>query len=110
MADRTVDDELKRQLEAATPASTVGAVFTLRSPDVKHFLSSEETQSLAKKVIAQAAKSAGAEPHAVQVFGNLQSFALKGSRALMYALIEHPQIETAMANEQTEDIRINPID
>ena len=110
MTNGMVDKELQRQLAAASPAASVGAVFTLRSPDADRFLSSEETQSLAKRVIAVAAKSAGEQPHAVQVFANLQSFAVLGSSALVHAIIKQPEIETATANEQPEEVLITPVD
>ena len=110
MTDGMVDKELQRQLAAASPTASVGAVFTLRSPDADRFLSSEETQSLAKRVIAVAAKSSGEKPHAVQVFGNLQSFAVQGSSALVHAIIQQPEIETATANQQPEDVLIPPVE
>jgi len=109
MTDDTVDQELRSQLEAARSGSSVGAVFTLRSPDVGMFLSPEETLSLARHVIDEAAHSSGSAPHSVQVFPNLQSFAVQGSSALVNAIIARPEIETATANEQPDDVLIKPV-
>ena len=109
MTDDTVDQELRRQLVAATSGSSVGAVFTLRSPDLGSFLSPEETTALARKVLDEAAHSSGSSPQAVQVFANLQSFAVQGSSALVNAIIARPEIETAMANEQPGEVLIKPV-
>jgi len=109
MTDDTIDQELRRQLEAATSGASVGAVFTLRSPGLGTFLSPEETASMARKVLDEATHSSGSKPQAVQVFANLQSFAVQGSSALVNAIIARPEIETAMANEQSEAMLIKPV-
>ena len=107
MSDERVDPELARQLDAASPASSIGAVFMLRSEgDV---LSEAETTSLASRVMKAASKVSGSSPESFQIFTNVQSFSVLGTRALVEAVIAQPEVASAVANLQAEDALIKPL-
>lgn len=106
--DDMLDPELRRQLDVSAEDASLGAVFTLRSGAEAAFLSPEEARTLAELVVERAASTAHARPEAVQVFANVQSFAVQGPAALVRAIIAQPEVETAVANVQSGDALIGP--
>ncbi|MDA1194974.1 MAG: hypothetical protein O2894_07285 [Planctomycetota bacterium] len=88
----------------------VQATFTLCTPPGQRFLSAEDTARVVERLIDDAATKSDARPAHLKVFGNLQSFAIAAPPALLRQLIACEEIASAMANKQTEDLFIRPVD
>jgi hypothetical protein len=76
----------------------------------KKFLDAAETRSLVEKVLKSAQKKCGAEAAQLNVFANLQSFALSAPKELIEAVSRAAEIASATANERPESLLIEPVD
>jgi hypothetical protein len=98
-----VDPELTRQLDEASASAadpTVQAVFYLHSgakgaPD-------DVTRS-ANHAIEGAKAKAGTEPSRVNVMRNLGTMAVEAPASFLRALIEEPEVASALANVHPDD-------
>ena len=105
-----VDSVLEEQLDDSSPRqASIGAVFTLRGAAPNHLLSAAETESLARQVVERASRATESQPERLLVYANLQSFAVQGPRGLLRELVRQPEIDTAVANTQSENLKIEPV-
>jgi len=104
-----IDPELKRQLAALAPDKPVQVTFTLRTPEGERFMSATQTRATVDRILSEAAGEARSKPERVQVFANVQSFAVEASRALVQLLLGSKEIASAMANSQEEEMLIRPV-
>jgi hypothetical protein len=103
------DAELRRQITAAEAAGVpVSATFTLRTPPGKTILSPEETRTMVQGLVRRAERETDARAQ-VNVFENLQSFAVEAPPKLITHLASQPEVEGAHANERREDLLIRPV-
>lgn len=105
----SIDPELKRQLAKAKAGELLQAVYTLRTPAGKKFLEADETRTLVERLLKSAQKQCGVAPAQVNVFANLQSFALSAPRELIETLSHTEAIASATANVQSESMLIEPV-
>jgi hypothetical protein len=107
----TVDPELLRQLkEAANHQRPVSAVFTLRGLQTNATLSPTDTKAMVKEVVDRIARRTKTSPTDLNVFPNLQSFAIDAPADFIGTLLEQPEIDSAVANSQPEDMLIRPVE
>ena len=104
-----VDPALTQQLEDSPAGAVVGAVFTLKTPAGQAYLSSSSASDAVDKIVKDAVDSVKAQPVRVTVFPNVQSFAVYGPPALVRKLIKHPEVASAIANKQNQDMLIRPV-
>lgn len=101
-ADRPrIDSRLRRQLDAAGPDDSLEAVLTLRAGEGSSDPpSAEAVGQLAEALVHRAAADAEIEPdeYELNVFGNLEAFAIAAPRRLVERLLEEPEVATAMPN------------
>jgi hypothetical protein len=101
---------LTRQLDAAEPAQEVSAVFSVRpDPAAKAAPSPEETAALVDDLLERVRQQTGREPGRVTVFRNLGSFAVAAPADFVRRLLEQPEVVTATANVQPQDLLIRPV-
>ena len=105
----TIDPQLLTQLAHATAKEAVGATFTLKSAAGEP-LSAKATKAMVQKVLSRIKSKTKSKPADVNVFANLQSFAVSAPPAFVEQLLHQPEIDSAMANEQTEDLMIRPVE
>ena len=106
----STDPELLRQLEAAAQSNTsLSATFTLRSPSAARVLSPAETKSAVEEIMGRARRATGDRERGVTVFANIQSFAVDAPAPFIKTILGQPEIETASANYQSEDLTIPPV-
>ena len=108
-ARATVDPTLVRQLKDTPAQSTVGAVFTLKSPTGAPVASPASAREAMEKIVKEAADVAQVQPARVTMFPNVQSFAVYGPPALVRTVAKHANVASAIANKQTEDMLIRPV-
>jgi len=101
-ADRPrIDSRLRRQLDSAGPNDSLEAVLTLRagggSSDTP---SAEAVVKRAEALVRQAAADAEIEPddYELNVFGQLEAFAIAAPRRLVERLLADPEVASAMPN------------
>jgi hypothetical protein len=104
-----VDPTLVRQLKDTPAESTVGAVFTLKSPAGEPVVSPASAREAMEKIVREAADVAQAQPARVTMFPNVQSFAVYGPPALVRSVARHANVASAIANKQNEDMLIRPV-
>ena len=102
-----VHKELRRQLAAAgaaardRPASAqppLEAVVQFHAPTADSLASPETVQKLAQDVLSRVERLTHESPVAYNVFSNLQSMVVQASRTFLIALLEQPEIASALAN------------
>jgi hypothetical protein len=99
MAART-DPVLSAQLrEAAAGEEPVQAVIGLREEG-----DGAAVTGLTEDLLARVKEQTGAEAHDYNVFRNLGSFAVVAPARFIQALIEQPEVESAIANRQPEAV------
>lgn len=107
-----VHKELRRQLAAAdvaarrrpaVPQPPLEAVVQFRSPGALDLATPETVQQLAQDVLARVERLTHESPVAYNVFGNLQSMVVQASRSFLIALLEQPEIASALANRSEAD-------
>ena len=109
--DATIDPQLLRQVEqAGLSRRSVGATFTLRSPTIDESLSPAQTNKIVRKILERIERQTHCKPKDVSVFPNIQSFAIDAPPSFVERLLRQPEIDSAMANEQAEDLLIVPVD
>ena len=104
-----IDPELMRQLTHARPGELVEGVFMLRNLSSQPCPDASETRDQVQRLLSSARRRCGARDDRLTIFENLQSFALRAPRELVQAVLESPDIASAMANQQPESLLIEPI-
>lgn len=102
-----VDPELERQL-AAGEGSRVEAVFTLRPPEGCDLMEEGEVRRAVDRIVQSAQASAGQEGCDVHVMPLAQSFSVAAPAGVVRAILKAGGIASAMANNQTERLAIDP--
>lgn len=101
------DPELLRQLEtAATNQELIQAVFTLRLPK-RQALVPERIEKLTQEVLKRVAVNAGPAKE-VNIFRHLGAFSVAARSAFIRALLDEPEIASAVANRQPQALLIAP--
>lgn len=103
-----IDPELTRQLSSASTGSSVGAVFTLRSPNEQSCMDVTSVHETIKGILANARETFGHKENDFVVMPNIQSFAVDAPAPFVKSLLGNPAIASAMANAQSEDVVIRP--
>src|SRR5262245_39392429 len=104
-----VDHALLRELaEAERVSAHAQAVVTLRRPDPTCAPTPEETEEAAQRVIDHAASETGERPAALNVFRNLNAFALEASPAFIRSVLAREEVQSARSNRAPESGRMPP--
>lgn len=107
----TIDPQLIRQVAQAVDSQrSVAATFTLRSPSAKATLSPQQTSAMVRKVLNRIARQTDCKPKDVSVFPNIQSFSIDAAPSFVARLLQQPEIDSAVANEQPDDMLIKPVE
>jgi hypothetical protein len=104
-----IDPELLRQLEEASEGKSLGAVFSLYPAPGEPFPSPEATRETVERLLDHERREDGGLQR-YTVFPNLGSFAVQATRPFLRRLLEHKEIATATANEQSQDMLIRPVE
>ena len=104
-----VDSALLRELaEAERAQAKAQAVVTLRRPDPARLPTPEQTEAAAQRVIEHAASETGERPAALNVFRNLNAFAVEASPAFIRCVIGREEVQSARSNRAPESGLITP--
>lgn len=104
-----VDAALLRELAEAERADTKAqAVVTLRRPDPERPPTPEQTEAAARRVVEHAATDTGERPAALNVFRNLNAFAVEASPAFIRSMLEREEVQSARSNRAPESGRMAP--
>ena len=96
------DPELARQLKAAAPDRTpVEAVVVLR-PGSESALGPEEVETQAREVLGRVEHQVEGGRGDANVFKNLSSFVVSAEPLFIEALVEQPEVESAVANSRPD--------
>lgn len=107
--DAYIDPQLQYELSHVTgPHKAVAATITLRSPE-KQELTPASTESLVRTVLDRIGRRTQCKPNVVNVFPNIQSFAIEAPAVFVEELLNEREIDSAMANQQKQDMRIQPL-
>ncbi|HVH06791.1 MAG TPA: hypothetical protein VNE71_12410 [Myxococcota bacterium] len=102
-----VDSALLRELAEAERASArAQAVVTLRRPDPAQLPTPEQTEAAARRVIEHAATETGERPAALNVFRNLNAFAVEASAAFIRSVLTREEVQSARSNRAPESGRM----
>jgi hypothetical protein len=100
-----IDPDLQRLLQgaSATSDSPIEVVFVLKSdPAQDHELGLiDGIDGLANRVVHRVETKVGRPVRRLKVFHTLGAFAVSASPSLIKALLQEPEIESAMANSQS---------
>lgn len=101
------DPELLRQIETKTSNDElVQAVFTLRLPS-KQLLVPKRVEEVTHKVLDRVSQQMGVDAAEVNIFRNLGAFAISAPSSFIRELLLEPEIASAIANQQHEQIRMS---
>jgi hypothetical protein len=104
-----VDATLLRELaEAERARAPAQAVVTLRRPDPERAPTPEQTEAAARRVIELAASDTGERPAALNVFRNLNAFAVEASPAFIRSVLARDEVLSARSNRAPESGRMAP--
>jgi hypothetical protein len=97
------DPELERQLKAAAAdGSPVQAVVVLRSGRAGP-LAPDEVDAQAREVLGRVESQVGRGAADVNVFKNMSSLVVSAEPAFIEALVQQPEVESAVANSRTDE-------
>jgi hypothetical protein len=105
----TIDPELTRQLELAEPDRPVEAVLSLRPAATATAPSEVTTKAAVELLLERSRQQEPAGLHDYTVFPNLGAFAVRASGSFVRHLIDQPEIATATANRQPQELLIRPV-
>ena len=91
-----VDPKLTRRL--ATHKGNVQAVFTLRSSGKP--LEAQQTEDFVRSILSRAEQSSATKAKRVQVFRNLQSFAVEAPAEFISSVLNEDEVDSASLNSQ----------
>lgn len=101
-----VDKELVRQLESAAQSNkAVQAVVTLASVAraTRALPSPDAVTRSANDLIDRVSKSSGESPGDFYVMANIGAISVSASPRFLRALIEQPEVDSAIANQQPDE-------
>jgi hypothetical protein len=108
MKRQDVDPELRRQLKAARAGQNVSVAISLRHDSARP-PEPEETKGRVTTLLRRVEEQTGEQPSAYTIFDNLGAFALAAPARFIDRLIVQPEIATATASFQQEDLLIRPV-
>jgi hypothetical protein len=103
-----VDPELQSQLDSADKDHPVEAVFTLHAPEETPLLGASEVHQTVDRIVKSAQAESGQEVRDLNVFPNMKSFVVAAPAGVVRAILGSEEIESATANQQSEDLAIEP--
>ena len=107
---KKADRELLRQLDAAPAGGPVEVVISLRAdPSLAELPSAKETEEQVARLLERVGQETGEQPRDHTVFGNLGAFAVSAPAGFVRQLMRQPEVATATANRQPEDLPIRPV-
>jgi len=109
MKRRDADPELRRLLETADAGQGVSVICALR-PGSASPPEPGETQRHVTALMRRVEEQTGERPDEYTVFDNLGAFALTAPAEFVDRLLVQPEIATATANDQEEDLLIRPVE
>jgi len=109
MGQGAFDPELRKQLATAPASGPVEATVTLDAGPGRAYIPSEEVGSKVKEILREVGREVGEVHEDVNIFENLGSFAVRARPAFLEALLNRPEVATAMANQQSQDMLIRPV-
>jgi len=110
MAPEKTDPTLLKQMKRCGSAASVSAVFRLRPRAATDLaLPPGETEEAMRRVLDRVTGSVGAPPDGYKAFPSFGSFSVSARPKFLRALLDQPEILSAMANRQEEEIRIEPV-
>jgi hypothetical protein len=105
-----LDPELIRQLSTSAADDPVEAVVRLRTDPGVTTPPPDETERLARQVVARTQKLSGEQENALNVFKYLGSFAISAKPAFIKTLLDQPEVASALANNQPGSGLIPPLE
>ena len=93
-----IDPKLSSQL-VSSKGGDVQAVFTLRSPG-KSPLAANETEDSVKRILSRAEQNSATKAKRVQVFRNIQSFAIEAPASFISSVLSESDVDSASLNSQ----------
>jgi hypothetical protein len=110
MAPEKTDPTLLKQMKRRGGAASVSAVFRLRPRAAAELaLPPGETEAAMRRVLDRVTGSVGTPPDGYRAFPSLGSFSVSAKPKFLRALLDQPEILSAMANRQDEDLRLKPV-
>lgn len=106
----TLDPELVRQLSTSAADDPVEVVVRLRTDPGTTTPAPDETERLARQVVARTQELSGEQENAVNVFKYLGSFAISARPAFIRTLLDQPEVASALANNQPGSGMIRPVE
>ena len=106
----TLDPELVRQLSTSAGDDPVEAVVRLRTDPGVAAPPPDETERLARQVVARTQKLSGEQENAFNVFKYLGSFAISAKPSFIRTLLDQPEVASALANNQPGSGMIPPVE
>lgn len=104
-----IDPELQRQLTEAPASTPVEATITLDPGSGREYIPEGEVGSKVADLLHHVGREVGQAHEDVNVFENLGSFAVRACPAFLEALLKRPEVASAMANQQSDDMLIRPV-
>ena len=104
------DPELIRQLRnTLDEGQSVAVVCSLHPSPAPESPSAAQTTQRVNEVLARVRQQTGQTPGEVTVFGNLGAFLLSAPPRFVWRLLAQPEVATATANQQPNDLFIRPV-
>lgn len=108
MATKPMDPELVDCLTKAQGDEPIEAVFFLKAPK-GCFLDAKATRAAVKQVVSRAESKASRKVHAVSIFDNLQSFAVRAPASLVREVVNAKEVASGRLNRTSKDLLIRPV-
>lgn len=110
MSNPKIDPELAGALRMhAKDCKPMGAVFTLKTGPGQAFLPPDQVQTTVETILERVEHETEKAPLQINIFKNMGAFAVVADAPFVSELINQPEIATATANEQSEDMLIRPV-
>ena len=109
MAKRTIAPELQEQLAEASAKDPVEAMITLHPGPGRDYIPSEDVGPQVEAILDEVGREVGETHEDSNVFENLGSFVVRARPAFLKVLLKRPEVATAQANRQGQDMLIRPV-
>jgi hypothetical protein len=109
MTETTIDPELLRQLNHAGPDEVISVSGTLQPPPGQKLIPPTEVQPIVHRMLQRVQDDVGIAPERVNLFKNVQSFAVAAAVPFIKELLRQPEIASLTANQQPEEMLIRPV-
>src|SRR4051812_47937122 len=109
MGRSEIDPELRRQLTDSSASAPIEATVTLDPGPGRKYIPEDEIGPKVKEILHAVGREVGQSHEDVNVFENLGSFAVRAGAAFVAALLKRPEVASATANQQSDDLLIRPV-